>query len=65
MAARVDQGDLSPEEAVELVVERVLDAQLPPDASPLVRARVRSLVEASLQSDPLLSSLVKRLGGDR
>ena len=65
LAARVDEGNLSADEAVALVVERVLDAQLPPDASSEVRARVRALVEASLESDPLLGALVKRLGGER
>ena len=63
LASRVDRGELSPAEAVRQVVDRVLEAQLPPDATAEMRQRVRDLVEASLDTDPLLRSLVQRLGG--
>jgi hypothetical protein len=63
LASDVDAGRLSAAEAVRRVVDQVLEAQLPVDASPALRERVRALVEASLESDPLLSGLVKRLGG--
>lgn len=63
IAAEVDAGRISAAEAVRQVVDKVLDAQLPADAPAALRERVRALVEASLSSDPLLSSLVKRLGG--
>jgi len=65
LAAEVEQGTLTPAQAVEQVVARVLDAQLPADASSVARERVRALVEASLKDDPLLRSLVERLGGDQ
>ncbi|MDY0003491.1 MAG: hypothetical protein RBU30_19490 [Polyangia bacterium] len=63
IASAVDEGRLSAAEAVRAVVEQALSAQLPGDASPELRARVRAMIEATLQSDPLLSGLVKQLGG--
>ena len=62
LAADVDSGRMSASEAVQRLVDQVLATQIPGDASQELRARVRAVIEATLESDPLLSGLVKRLG---
>ena len=62
LAQRVERGELSADEAVRLVVDRILDQQLGPDASPELRQRARKLIAKALEENPHLSSLVKRLG---
>jgi len=63
LAARIDRGDLAPDEAMRLLVDRVLDAQLGPDSPSAIRDQARSLVQEALASDPHLVALTHRLGG--
>lgn len=65
IAGQVDRGELSADQAMRQVVDRVLESQLPQGADEALRQRLRSLVELSLRSDPFLSSLVRRLEGTR
>lgn len=65
LAARIDQGEITPDEAMRLVVDRVLDAQLGPDSPPALRDQARSFVQEALASDPHLADLTRRLGGGR
>lgn len=65
LAARIDQGELAPDDAMRLLVDRVLDAQLGPDSPPAIRDQARSLVQEALASDPHLVALTRRLGGGR
>jgi len=65
LAARIDRGDLAPDEAMRLMVDRVLDAQLGADSPPALREQARAFVQEALASDPHLIALTQRLGGDR
>lgn len=62
LVGRVEQGELSADEAVRIVVDRILDQQLGPDAPTELRQRARALIARAMEENPHLSSLVKRLG---
>lgn len=62
LAARVEQGELAPAEAVQLLVERVLDAQLGANSPSALREQARTLVQEALATDPHLVALTRRLG---
>jgi hypothetical protein len=55
-------GRLSPQAAVDKVVEQVLSRQLGPDAPAAVREQVRAALQEALASDPLLADKLRRLG---
>ncbi len=63
LAARIDRGGLAPDEAMQLIVDRILDAQLGADSPPALRDQARSFVQQALASDPHLIALTQRLGG--
>jgi hypothetical protein len=63
LAARIDRGELAPDEAMRLIVDRVLDAQLGADGPAALRDQARSFVKEALASDPHLIALTQRLGG--
>jgi hypothetical protein len=65
LAARIDRGELQPAEAMRLIVEQVLDAQLGPDSPPAIRDQARAFVEDALTADPHLAALIRRLEGSR
>jgi hypothetical protein len=65
LAARIEQGDIAPDEAMRLIVDRVLDAQLGADSPSALRDHARSFVQKALASDPHLIALTQRLGGGR
>ncbi len=65
LAERIDQGDLSTDQAMQLIVERVLDSQLGPDSPAGLRDKARALVREALSADPHLQALTRRLGGDQ
>ena len=58
---RLESGEITPQQAVDEVVVRVLDNRLG-GASPKVRSEVESLMRDKLESDPLLKSKVDSLG---
>lgn len=62
LAARIEQGELAPAEAMQLLVERVLDAQLGADSPPALRDQARTFVQEALETDPHLVALTRRLG---
>jgi hypothetical protein len=55
-------GRLSPQAAVDQVVEQVLTRQLGADAPAAVREQVRAALQEALASDPLLADKLRRLG---
>jgi len=63
LAKRIDQGELAPDEAMRILVDRVLDSQLGPHSPPEIREQARSFVQEALASDPHLVALTHRLGG--
>jgi hypothetical protein len=63
LGGRVERGELSAAQAIETLIERTLDAQLGKDASPALKEQARTLIAHALESDPVLSALVKQVGG--
>lgn len=61
VAADLRTGKLSPQAAIEKVLERVMSQQLGADAPPAVRERVRTALQDALESDPLLLEKLGRL----
>jgi len=61
VAADLRTGKLSPQDAIEKVLERVVSQQLGADAPPAVRDRVRTALQDALESDPLLLEKLGRL----
>jgi hypothetical protein len=58
---RLESGEITPEDAVDEVVDRVLDDQLGLDASPQLRSQVESFMRGQLETDPLLADKIKNL----
>lgn len=63
LGGRVERGELSAAQAIEVMIERTLDAQLGKEASPALKEQARALIAQALESDPVLSALVKQVGG--
>lgn len=61
VAAELRAGKLSPQAAIDKVLERVINRQLGPDAPPAVRDRVRAALQDALETDPLLTEKLARL----
>jgi hypothetical protein len=62
IAADLDAGRLTPNAAVDQVLEQVLARQVGADAPPAVREQVRAALREALESDPLLADKLRRLG---
>lgn len=63
LAQRIDRGELAPDEAMRILVDRVLDSQLGPDSPVAIREQARTFVQEALASDPHLIALTRRLEG--
>jgi len=57
----LQDGKLGAAEAVNQVVNRIVDAQVGPGASPAVRLQVEAALREALKSDPMLAAQVARL----
>ena len=64
VAARLRAGELTPIEAVEILIDDALQRQLGPfsEAHTALAAELKLLLLQQAQSDPYLSSKMKRLG---
>jgi hypothetical protein len=58
---RLESGEITPADAVDEVVDRVLDDKLGLDASPTLRSQVEGFMREKLDSDPLLAEKLKSL----
>jgi len=63
LGGRVERGELTPAQAIEALIERTLEAQLGKDAAPALKDQARALIAHALENDPVLSALVKQVGG--
>ncbi len=61
VAANLQAGKLTPEAAVDQVLERVVARQVGPDAPPAVRDQVRVALRNAIESDPFLAAKLDRL----
>jgi hypothetical protein len=62
VAAQLASGRITPEEAVALIAEAAVQAALPADASPALRAELRAQLAEIATDDPLLERYRRRLG---
>jgi hypothetical protein len=62
IAADLDAGSISPEMAIQRIVDATIDAQLGPDAPAALRDELRAVLEQLLHEDPHLGSLGARIG---
>ena len=62
IAADLKAGRLDAKGALERVVERVLDQQLGKDAPPALREQLRSALQDTVSSDPMLAERLRSLG---
>ena len=61
LAAAVKSGQLDPRSAVDKVIDRIVTAQLGPDAPTQVRDKVQSALRDALDDDPLLADKLRSL----
>jgi len=61
LGSALEAGKLSATDAVNQVVNRILDAQVGPTASPDVRQKVEAALREALQTDPVLVAQITRL----
>lgn len=61
IGADLKAGRVSPEAALEQVIDRILDRQLGPGAPPAVREQVEAALRDALESDPLLAEKMRVL----
>jgi|SRR4051812_30911538 len=62
IAADLRAGAISPEAALDRVIDRVLAQQVGPDAPSAVRAQVAAALRQALEDDPLLAQKLRALG---
>jgi hypothetical protein len=58
----LESGAITPEAAVNQVVDRVLDNQLGANASPKLRSEVETFMRDKMETDPVLGAKIKSLG---
>ena len=63
LGGQVERGELSAAQAIEALIERTLEAQLGKDAAPGLKDQARARIAHALENDPVLSALVKQVGG--
>ena len=61
IGADLKAGKLTPQAAIDKVIERVLDRQVGPKAGPAIRERLGAALRNSLADDPLLAAKVRAL----
>src|SRR5689334_1626998 len=57
ISADLDAGRITPEMAIQRIVDASIDSQLGPDAPAAVRSELRAVLEQLLREDPHLGSL--------
>jgi hypothetical protein len=62
IGADLKSGKLTPQAAIDKVIERVLDRQVGRKASTAVREKVGAALRESLADDPVLAAKVRALG---
>jgi hypothetical protein len=62
IGAELKAGRLTPQAAIDKVIERVLDRQVGRKAGPAVREKLGAALRESLADDPLLAAKVRALG---
>ena len=62
IGADLKSGKLTPQAAIDKVIERVLDRQVGRKASTAVREKVGAALRESLADDPVLAAKVRSLG---
>jgi hypothetical protein len=62
IVADLRAGKISPEVALDRVVDRVLTLKVGPDAPPAVREQVGAALRQALEDDPLLADKLRALG---
>ena len=62
LAAELDAGAITPEQALDRLVDAALGDQLPSAMPADARAELRGMLDALLRDDPHLSSLAARIG---
>jgi hypothetical protein len=63
IAADLRAGKLTPQAALEQVIERILDHQVGATAPPALRAQVATALRQALEDDPVLAAKLRTLGG--
>ncbi|MBN2574025.1 MAG: hypothetical protein JXP73_05615 [Deltaproteobacteria bacterium] len=61
IGAELQAGKLTPQGAIDKVIERVLDRQLGKTAAPALRAQLAAALRETLADDPLLSAKVRAM----
>ena len=64
IGAELKAGKLSPEKAIDKVIERIVDKQVGAKASPTVRGQISAALRDSLADDPLLAAKVRALASE-
>ena len=64
IGAELKAGKLSPEKAIDKVIERIVDKQVGAKASPTVRSQISAALRDSLADDPLLAAKVRALASE-
>jgi hypothetical protein len=64
IGAELKAGKLSPEKALDKVIERIVDKQVGVKASPTVRQQISAALRDSLADDPLLAAKVRALASE-
>lgn len=62
LAADLKAGKLTPQAAIDKVLDRVVARQIGPEAPAAVREQVRAALQEALESDPLLVDKLRQLG---
>lgn len=61
LAADLKSGKITPQAAVERVIDRVVDKQLGTNAPAAVREKLRAALETAVADDPLLADKIRGL----
>lgn len=61
LGAELKSGRLTPQAAIDKVIERVLDSQVGPKAGAAVREKLGASLRESLADDPMLAAKVRAL----
>jgi hypothetical protein len=61
LAAELKAGKISPQAAVDKVIDRVVDKQLGTNAPAAVREKLRAALETAVADDPLLADKIRGL----
>ncbi len=62
VAAGLRAGRLTPEQAVEVMIDRAVDAKVGKDAPASLREQVRAAIQEAIASDPALNQRIQRFG---